>query len=165
MVNEVLSSMEEFEISAQTNSMSDEEREAFLTSFKKNPTKTHVGLLVLGGIFSEGIDLVEDRLIGAIIVSVGLPKMSYIEDKVKSYFDLIEENGYNYAYVYPGLNKVIQAAGRVIRTENDKGIICFIDIRYNYVLYKETLNETYGEYKNISNVRFINSLAKEFWNK
>ena len=165
MVNEVLSSMEEFEISAQTNSMSDEEREAFLTSFKKNPTKTHVGLLVLGGIFSEGIDLVEDRLIGAIIVSVGLPKMSYIEDKVKSYFDLIEENGYNYAYVYPGLNKVIQAAGRVIRTENDKGVICFIDIRYNYVLYKETLNETYGEYKNISNVRFINSLAKEFWNK
>ena len=86
-------------------------------------------------------------------------------DKVKSYFDLIEENGYNYAYVYPGLNKVIQAAGRVIRTENDKGVICFIDIRYNYVLYKETLNETYGEYKNISNVRFINSLAKEFWNK
>ena len=148
----------------QTSSMKEEEREEFLSHFKKEPDRTTLGFLVLGGIFAEGIDLVEDRLIGAIIISVGLPKMNYLEDRIMKYFNEDDESkGYDYAYTYPGLNRVFQAAGRVIRAPSDKGVICFIDRRYNYSLYRQNLTEMYGNYITSGNNEVIARKVKEFW--
>ena len=89
---------------------------------------------MLGGGFSEGIDLKNDSLIGAIIVGTGLPKKCDENDLIKDYFDEHGEagSGYNYAYVYPGFNKVLQAAGRVIRTHEDVGIVALLDYRFGY---------------------------------
>ncbi len=155
-----------YECIYQNSSMSEEERNEFLLKFKKNPTRTTIGFIVLGGIFAEGIDLVEDRLIGAIIVSVGLQRMSFINDKIKDYFSKDGlDTGFSYAYNYPGLNKVLQAAGRVIRTETDKGVICFIDTRYANTIYKNCLEEMYNNYEAIGNTRLIANKVKEFWSK
>jgi DNA excision repair protein ERCC-2 len=150
----------------QGSQMSEEDRNLFLSHFKRNPTKTTLGFIVLGGIFSEGIDLTEDRLIGAIIVSVGLPKLSFLEDKLVSYFGEEDQNiGYSYAYSYPGLNRVFQAAGRVIRGENDRGIIIYIDTRYAYQLYKTNLEEMYDTYVKEGSPSAIGRLVKAFWEK
>lgn len=120
----------------QESGMSEEEREQFLFSFKEVPEETLVAFAVMGGIFSEGIDLKGDRLTGAIIVGVGLPKICLERNIIRDYFNDKNGLGYEYAYMYPGMNKVLQAAGRVIRTENDKGIVCLIDERFSYKSYK-----------------------------
>ena len=97
---------------------------------------TVIGFCVLGGIFSEGIDLKEDRLIGAIIVGTGLPQIGSERELLRDYYDEKAGCGYEYAYVYPGMNKVLQAGGRVIRTENDRGIIALLDERFHTNVYK-----------------------------
>ena len=89
-----------------------------------------LGFCVLGGIFSEGIDLKEDRLIGALIVGTGVPQVCSEREILKDYFDAREENGYDYAYRFPGMNKVLQAAGRVIRTADDIGLVALLDDRF-----------------------------------
>ncbi len=150
----------------QEKEMSEEDRALFLSHFVNNPIRTTIGFTVLGGIFSEGIDLTEDRLIGAIIVSVGLPKLSYLEDRIAKYYG--EENpslGHAYAYTFPGINRVVQAAGRVIRGENDKGVILFIDTRYIYPNYKDVLKSLYGNYIIEGNVNRISEYVKRFWEK
>ena len=154
------------QVYAQKNYMTDEEREQFLGHFVHAPSKTTLGFIVLGGIFGEGIDLTEDRLIGAIIISVGLPKINYISDRIQAYFGQDDQNaGYSYAYVYPGINKVLQAAGRVIRSEKDKGIILYIDTRYGYSVYKKQLETTYGVYNTVRSPYDIYRLVQEFWKK
>ena len=119
-----------FEWKAQSSNMSEEEREEFLLSFKEEPKESFAGLCVMGGIFSEGIDLKEERLIGAIIIGTGLPQVNPEQEILKEYFDERGEGGFNYAYQYPGMNKVMQAAGRVIRTVKDKGVIALLDDRF-----------------------------------
>lgn len=119
-------------------SMSEGERETFLAEFEMKREGGLVGFCVLGGIFSEGIDLTEDRLIGAIIIGTGLPQVCNEREILKNYFDTKEENGFSYAYLYPGMNKVQQAAGRVIRTEHDKGVIALLDERFLGKQYQET---------------------------
>ena len=91
---------------------------------------------VVGGMFSEGVDLPGKRLSGAVIVGVGFPKISIENDIIASYFD---EKGFDYAYTYPGINKILQCAGRVIRTEEDKGSILLVDNRYLSKKYKDML--------------------------
>lgn len=115
---------------AQTTSMTEEAREEFLSHFQEAPKQTHVGLCVMGGIFSEGIDLKDSRLIGAVIVGTGLPMVCTENELFKEYFDKTKKNGYCYAYQYPGMNKVLQAAGRVIRTTEDIGSILLLDDRF-----------------------------------
>lgn len=110
--------------------MSEAEREAFLNAFQKTPKKPVLALCIMGGIFSEGIDLKYSRLIGTIIVGPGLPMVCEERELYKSYFDENGKNGFDYAYLYPGLNKVLQAAGRVIRTNRDHGIILLLDDRF-----------------------------------
>ncbi len=118
----------------QDENMDEESREAFLDSF--NRENNLVAFAVLGGIFSEGIDLVGDKLIGAAIVGVGLPGIGFERDLIKEYFNESSRKGFDYAYTYPGINKVLQAGGRVIRTEKDRGVILLIDDRFTTRKYK-----------------------------
>ncbi len=108
------------EIFMQKSSMTEAEKEEFLQRFEDIST-TQAAFCVMGGIFSEGIDLKEERLIGTIIVGTGLPQICVEREILKGYFDEKEHNGFDYAYRFPGMNKVLQAAGRVIRTRQDKG--------------------------------------------
>ena len=114
----------------QTSRMTEKEREKFLELFEEKREQSFVGLCVLGGIFSEGIDLKAERLEGAIIVGTGLPMVCSEQEILMQYFAEQGENGYDYAYQYPGMNKVLQAAGRVIRTAEDRGVILLLDDRF-----------------------------------
>lgn len=145
--------------------MSEEEREDFLFSFKENPEQTLVSFAVMGGIYSEGIDLKGDRLSGAIVVGVGLPMVCLERNIIREYFN--EENGlgYEYSYMYPGMNKVLQAAGRVIRTEEDKGVVCLIDERFSYSGYKKIFPPHLRSNVKIRRIEDMNKILKLFWNE
>lgn len=119
----------------QSNNMTEEEREAFLEEFVEEPEETRVGFCVMGGIFSEGIDLKNNRLIGAIIVGTGLPMVCNERELFRGYFDERNGKGFDYAYLYQGMNKVLQSAGRVIRTKEDRGAILLLDERFNQKQY------------------------------
>ena len=111
-------------------SMTEREREEFLEEFTEESADTLVGFCVMGGIFSEGIDLIGNRLIGAAVIGTGLPQVSCEREILKEYYDAKGEQGFDYAYRYPGMNKVLQAAGRVIRTIKDRGTILLMDERF-----------------------------------
>ena len=115
---------------SQHASMTELEREEFLEEFTEETEETLVGFCVMGGIFSEGIDLIGDRLIGAAVVGTGLPQVNCEREILKGYYDEKGEQGFDYAYRYPGMNKVLQAAGRVIRTKEDTGAIRLMDERF-----------------------------------
>ena len=117
-------------ILVQSRKMSEEDRIEFLSHFKRENEHTLVGFVVMGGIFGEGIDLYGDRLSGAVIVGVGLPQISVEREVIHSHFSCRDEPGFQYAYLYPGMIRVFQAAGRVIRSEKDRGAILLIDPRY-----------------------------------
>ena len=121
----------------QEREMNEEQRETFLDSFQTDTKHTLVAFAVLGGVFSEGIDLIGERLIGSIIVGVGLPQINPLTEQRRIYFEEEFAKGYLYAYIYPGFNKVMQAVGRVIRTESDRGIVMMIDERYIEPTYLE----------------------------
>ena len=123
--------LKEYELIIQNKEMTEADREEFINNFREK--RNVIGVCVLGGIFSEGIDLPGDMLIGAVIVGVGYPKISIEREIIRDYFN---EKGYDYSYIYPGINKVLQAAGRVIRTEFDEGRVLFIDDRYLSGKYK-----------------------------
>ncbi len=124
----------DYELIVQTNSMTDIERNEIIDKFK-NTTNTKVGMFVMGGAFSEGIDFIGDALSGVIVVGVGLPLVCDENNLLKDYFTSIYEKGFEYAYTYPGITKVIQAVGRVIRDENDRGIAVLMDERFGYKTY------------------------------
>ena len=109
-------------------------KEDFLNNFYKECNI--VAFSVVGGMFSEGVDLPGDKLIGAVVVGVGFPMVSTENDIIREYFGA---NGFDYAYAYPGINKVLQSAGRVIRTESDKGRVLLVDNRYNNFKYRSML--------------------------
>ena len=151
------------EIIVQSKEMNISSREEFLSHFIENPNKTTVGFAVLGGVFSEGIDLVNDRLIGAVIVGVGLPMVSFERDLIKDYFDKKGLDGFDYAYTNPGKNKVMQAAGRVIRSKDDKGVVLLIDQRFMQANYRDLFKLEWSHYQRVYNTSQINSLLKQFW--
>ncbi|HWL22271.1 MAG TPA: helicase C-terminal domain-containing protein [Ureibacillus sp.] len=130
----------------QKNSMDEIEREQFLEEFKEDSTETLVGFAVLGGIFSEGIDLKGNRLKGVVVVGVGLPQLCLERDIIKDYFQSIGKNGYDYSYIYPGMNKVLQAGGRLIRSETDTGVIVLVDDRFLTPKYQRLLPEEWKEF-------------------
>lgn len=145
----------------QESAMTEDMREEFLSKF--NDEKELIAFAVMGGIFSEGIDLVGEKLIGAIIVGVGMPQICFERDIVKDYFNHIKENGFDYAYVFPGMNKVLQAAGRVIRSEEDRGAILLIDDRYGTFRYKELFPNEWAHFKRVSGKANMKKILKDFW--
>ncbi|NLL81958.1 MAG: ATP-dependent DNA helicase [Tissierellia bacterium] len=152
---------EDLNIILQESNMSERQREDFLQEF--NEVDNLVAFAVMGGIFSESIDLIGDRLIGAVIVGVGLPQICFERNIIREYFDKIMGEGFNYAYTYPGMNKVMQAGGRVIRSEDDKGVILLIDDRYRTNIYRKLLPQEWSHYKKIGNPIDLEGLLKEFW--
>lgn len=133
--------MENVRFLVQQGAMSEQEREDFLAAFDADNKETLVGFAVMGGIFSEGIDLVGDRLTGVAVVGVGLSQIGLERDIIRDYFNEQGKDGFDYAYVFPGMNKVLQAGGRLIRSENDHGVLLLIDDRYLHPHYNRLLPE------------------------
>ena len=151
-------------ISIQESNMSEEEKEEFLSMFDEDNKETHVGFCVLGGHFSEGIDLTNDKLIGVIIVGVGMPQIGIERDIIKDHMK-DSNKGFDYAYVYPGMIKVLQAAGRCIRTDDDKGVILLLDNRYSQRRYQSLFPyEWYPNFR-VRKSDDVKTLCEEFWNK
>lgn len=144
--------------------MSEEAREIFLEEFEEEREESLLGFCVMGGIFSEGIDLSRDRLIGAAVVGTGLPQVCRERELLKDYFDKKGLRGFDYAYVYPGMNKVLQSAGRVIRTEEDRGVILLLDDRFREPRYKETFPREW-EGLEICNVKNAGDKMRLFWDQ
>ena len=118
---------------------------------------------MLGGIFGEGIDLVGERLIGAVIVGVGLPQLCVERDLIRDYFQEQNSTGFDYAYTFPGMNRVLQAVGRVIRSENDRGVVMLIDARFNETRYRR-LFPAWWRFVKVRNEESVRSALNLFWN-
>ncbi|WP_286232114.1 ATP-dependent DNA helicase [Neobacillus mesonae] len=123
----------------QTTNMAEDDREAFLHAFQPNQDEPLIGFAVLGGIFSEGVDLIGERLNGVIVIGVGLPQLCFERNLIKDHFNNDGKNGYDYSYIYPGINKVLQAGGRLIRSESDHGTIVLVDDRFLTAKYQNLL--------------------------
>ena len=150
--------------SIQESNMSEEEKEEFLSMFDEDNKETHVGFCVLGGHFSEGIDLTNDKLIGVIIVGVGMPQIGIERDIIKDHMK-DSNKGFDYAYVYPGMIKVLQAAGRCIRTDDDKGVILLLDNRYSQRRYQSLFPyEWYPNFR-VRKSDDVKTLCEKFWSK
>lgn len=126
--------------------MAEEDRDSFLKAFDADNREAFAGFAVMGGIFSEGIDLVGDRLTGVVVVGVGLPQLGLERNIIKDYFNASGLHGYDYAYVFPGMNKVLQAGGRLIRSEHDRGLLMLVDDRYLQPQYQRLLPEEWRHY-------------------
>ena len=166
----------------QSESMNEEEREAFLARFQGNEEcniqaeiamaeiamdiemeeRTLIGFCVLGGIFGEGIDLKNDSLIGAVVVGTGLPQVCNEREILKAYFDENGKNGFDYSYRYPGMNKVLQAAGRVIRTAEDVGIIALLDERFLQSSYRRMFPREWEHFETVT-VDSVGKRVERFW--
>ncbi|MHA1707896.1 MAG: ATP-dependent DNA helicase [Candidatus Heimdallarchaeaceae archaeon] len=147
----------------QERGMTEKERKRFLEEFVKYGKETLVGFAVMGGVFSEGIDLVGEKLSGAVVVGVGLPKICLERELIKRYFEEKKGRGFNYAYTYPGMNKVLQAVGRVIRTKEDKGVILLIDKRFAIREYKELYPRHWEKIERIENKKEMKKKIEKFW--
>ena len=154
----------EIEAVMQSQYMSEEAREIFLENFEEDRDHSLMGFCVMGGIFSEGIDLAEDKLIGAVIIGTGLPQVCRERELLIQYFDGQGLRGFDYAYLYPGMNKVLQSAGRVIRTEEDRGVILLLDERFRDARYQETFPREWKEYS-LCNVGNVEDAIEEFWKR
>ena len=170
---------EQVECLLQEEYMDEASREAFLARFEGNDDcdlsaiqmeiepeeqedKSLLGFCVMGGIFGEGIDLKNDSLIGAIVVGTGIPQVCYERELLKNYFDNVGENGFDYAYRFPGMNKVLQAAGRVIRTVEDIGVIALLDERFLQPAYKKLFPREWDEYELVTK-ETIAKRVERFW--
>ncbi|MBQ7641362.1 MAG: ATP-dependent DNA helicase [Acholeplasmatales bacterium] len=151
----------EYEMIIQKNNLSEIEKNDIINKFKTT-TNTKVGFFVMGGVFSEGIDYIGDALSGVIIVGVGLPLICDENNLLKEYYENIYQNGFNYAYTYPGFTKVIQAVGRVIRDYNDKGIALLMDERFMYNEYQSLMPRHWKNRKVITNMYMLKKELKEF---
>ena len=147
----------------QNTEMNEEEREVFLARFKENPEQSLVGFCVLGGIFSEGIDLKATRLIGTAIVGVGLPQINSEQELLKDYFNEHGRPGFEYAYQLPGMNKVLQAAGRVIRDMEDRGVVLLLDQRFLTRRYQQLFPTHWQSFVACYQTRELKRQLKAFW--
>ena len=147
----------------QTKNMTFSEKKSFLQEFRREDASYLIGFCVMGGIYAEGIDLVGDSLIGAVIVGIGMPSLSYEREAIAEYYQEKYEEGKQYAYIYPGMNRVFQAAGRVIRTENDRGVIVLIDDRFDDPIYKDSLPKLWQGVRFIDNPKRLKEVTEEFW--
>ena len=171
---------EDTELLIQREHMSEEAREAFLDSFSSGndmdlselikfdldvtDDKNVLGFCVMGGIFSEGIDLKYDSLIGVIVVGTGIPMVCNEREVLRKYFEDKDNDGFDYAYRFPGMNKVLQAAGRVIRTEEDLGVVALLDNRFLQADYKVLFPREWKGYENVS-TRTVKNAVSRFWSQ
>lgn len=146
----------------QVSYMDEEQREEFLEEFEQEREKSLVAFCVMGGIFSEGIDLTDDKLIGAVIDGTGLPQVCTEREILKQYFNAADMDGFDYAYLYPGMNKVLQSAGRVIRTESDRGVILLLDDRFRAMRYREVFPREWQQYQ-LGSVKNLEQEIRTFW--
>ena len=147
----------------QQSGMGEKEREEFLARFREpQEEKSLLGFCVLGGIFSEGIDLKGESLIGAAVVGIGLPQICNEREILRQYYEGRQMDGFAYAYRYPGMNKVLQAAGRVIRTEEDMGVVLLLDDRFGSPEYTRLFPLEWG---NVQGCRLGNAgeQIENFW--
>lgn len=152
------------EILIQQSEMKEVEKEDFLQQFKENGKKAILAFCVIGGMFSEGIDLVGEQLIGVIIVGTGLPKVCQERELLKQHYEEKGYDGFEYAYRYPAMNKVLQAAGRVIRTEEDRGSIVLLDDRFLYEQYQQLFPREWTTYQMVT-LDTVQTAIKKFWEK
>lgn len=152
----------EMDCVVQESGMREEEREEFLEAFRRERENTLIGFCVMGGIFSEGIDLKNEELIGAVIVGTGLPQISNEREILKNYYDKRYGEGFDYAFRYPGMNKVLQSAGRVIRTVEDKGVIVLLDERFLQREYLSMFPREWADYERVT-VESVQERVKKFW--
>jgi DNA excision repair protein ERCC-2 len=144
--------------------MTEPERDAFLAAFSVEHGETLVGFAVLGGIFGEGIDLVGERLIGAVIVGVGLPQLCVERNLIRDYFQQQNAAGFDYAYTFPGMNRVLQAVGRVIRSETDHGVVLLIDARFDELRYRR-LFPAWWKFVKVRNSDALRETVAGFWKR
>ncbi len=173
--------VDEVEFVVQRSNMTEDEKELFLSKFKKEEApedvfslidadieieeeKTLLGFCVLGGIFSEGIDLTDESLIGVIVVGTGLPQVCLEREIMKDYFDSADSDGFDFAYKYPGMNRVLQAAGRVIRTENDIGIVVLLDERFLQTSYKRLFPKEWSDF-DVIDISSTTAKIEKFWDE
>ncbi len=157
---------EHIECIVQEDYMSEAKREEFLLRFQNEGTEVSIliGFCVMGGIFSEGIDLKRDSLIGALIVGTGIPQVGCERELLRQHFDAQGDNGFDYAYRYPGMNKVLQSAGRVIRTAEDIGVVALLDERFLEPQYRRMFPREWSRYEVVS-VSGIANKVEQFWNR
>ncbi len=150
------------EIICQKPGMSETDREEFLAKFSRETPHTLVGFGVMGGVFGEGIDLTGERLIGAAIVGAGLPQVCSEREILKDFYNAAGADGFSYAYIYPGMNKVLQSAGRVIRTAADRGVILLLDERFGQTAYRSLFPREWAESSPCS-LKNVGEKIKRFW--
>jgi DNA excision repair protein ERCC-2 len=151
----------------QETDMPDERREDYLLSFSDKPGETMLAFAVLGGAFSEGIDLKGERLIGAAVIGVGLPLICAERNVLSDYFSRngASRDGFDFAYRYPGMNKVLQAAGRVIRGASDRGVVYLVDDRFGENAYRELFPADWVGYGRVNNERQLKESLERFWER
>ncbi|MDD3207323.1 MAG: ATP-dependent DNA helicase [Erysipelotrichia bacterium] len=161
----VLNFNQDYDIYIQNREMTDTDKDKFLAKFTSNPTKTTIGIVVVGGVFGEGIDLIDDRLIGVAVIGVGLPQIGFERDLIRDYFDKLGQRGYEYAYVNPGMNRVMQAVGRVIRSEKDRGMALLIDDRFLNTRYRDLFKHEWSHYDVVISPEDMLLSIESFWKK
>lgn len=147
----------------QQSGMEEAEREEFLRQFEVDAPQSMAAFCVMGGIFSEGIDLKGNRLIGAVIVGVGLPQIGPEPNAIREYYDEKNGMGFDFAYRFPGMNKVLQAAGRVIRDSTDRGVVLLIDQRFTNPSYRNLFPAHWSHWKRIRGNLELEQDLKNFW--
>ena len=153
----------ETEVIEQSTHMTEAQREEFLDQFQERENGALVGFCVMGGIFGEGIDLKKNRLIGAIVVGPGLPQVCNEREILKQYYDRRNMDGFDHAYRYPGMNKVMQSAGRVIRTDEDTGVIVLLDERFGQQQYRSSFPREWADYETCT-LNNVKEKLTAFWN-
>jgi Rad3-related DNA helicase len=147
----------------QKKDMTGVEKAAFLEEFSKKDSSYLIGFCVMGGIYSEGVDLAGDSLIGAVVVGLGLPTLSYEREAIAAYYQEKYDEGREFAYIYPGMNRVLQAGGRVIRREDDRGVIVLVDDRFDDPIYKKLIPKLWQKVKFINSPLLLREELDKFW--
>ena len=147
----------------QKKDMTEQEKQEFIANFHQLDERSKVALVIIGGAFGEGIDLVGDSLIGVAIVGIGLPKINFESNHVVDYYKKNEIDGFSYAYTYPGMNKVMQAVGRLIRTESDRGAALLIDERYMWNDYKSLFKKEWSDYEVVLSINELKETLQNFF--
>ena len=156
---------EDYQVLVQSRNMSQKARKDMLREFDSVGRVSKIGFFVLGGSFAEGIDYIGDKLSGVIVIGVALPQFNKYNEILRSYFDEEFDEGFDYAYTYPGMNKVIQAIGRVIRTEDDIGVGVLFDDRYAHYKYRSLFPKNWNHAKTITRNSYLQNYLEDFWKK
>lgn len=147
----------------QQSALDEAGREEFLSRFAPDPARSLLGFAVLGGVFGEGVDLAGSRLIGAAVVGPGLPQVGARQEQLRDYFERTRGSGFDYAYRYPGMNKVLQAAGRVIRTPQDRGVVLLIDDRFSAPDYRRLMPPHWSHFAPVYGCGELCAALEQFW--